>query len=283
VQRSTYVDEILAWRMEQDEALRRRDGWLALAGLHWLAEGSQSAGSSPGVELRLPASAPAQLGAFEVRGGQVFFSRDPSLPTPLEGERSDGAALRPDNSQDPDFLRVRDVTLVVIERAGRLGLRVWDNARRERTSFSGRSWFPIDRAWSVEARFEGAPVGRTILVPSQIGDLTEEPLQGRAMFTLADQTASLQAVPTEDGKLWFLFEDATNGESTYPAGRFLVAKLAEAGLTILDFNRAYNPPCAFTPFATCPLPPEGNRLPMRVEAGERFRQDEIRSDAPEGG
>jgi len=264
------MDEILAWRQEEDEALRRRDGWLALAGLHWLAEGSQTAGSSAGVELRLPASAPAHLGAFEVRGGQVFFNRDSSLPTPLEGERSDGVALRPDVSEHPDFLRVGEVTLLVIKRAGRLGLRVWDNARRERTSFSGRSWFPVDRAWFVEALFEAAPGGRTILIPNQIGDLTEEPLQGRATFTLAGQTASLQAVPSEDGKLWFLFEDATNGETTYPAGRFLVAEPAQAGYTILDFNRAYNPPCAFTPFATCPLPPEGNRLPLWIEAGERY-------------
>jgi uncharacterized protein (DUF1684 family) len=86
-------------------------------------------------------------------------------------------------------------------------------------------------------------------------------------------------VPAEDGKLWFLFEDATNGETTYPAGRFLVAEPAQAGPTILDFNRAYNPPCAFTPFATCPLPPEGNRLPMRIEAGERYRQDAGRPHA----
>ena len=276
---AAYVDEILAWRREKDKALRRRDGWLALAGLHWLAEGSQTAGSSDGADLRLPASVPPRLGSFEVRHGQVFFRRDRSLPTPLEGERSDGAALRPDDSEDPDFLRAGEVTLVVIQRAGRLGLRVWDNARRERTSFRGRSWFDVDRAWSVQARFEVAPGGRRVVVPNQLGDLTEEPLLGSATFSLAGRAARLQAVPTGDGKLWFLFEDATNGETTYPAGRFLVAEPAEAGLTLLDFNRAYNPPCAFTPYATCPLPPKANRLRMRVEAGERYRADEARPHA----
>ena len=252
-----------------------------MTGLHWLAEGSQTAGSSDGVELRLPASVHPHLGAFEVRHGQVFFSRHPSIPTPLEGERSDGGALRMDDSEDPDFLRVGEVTLVVIERAGRLGLRVWDNARLERTSFRGRFWFPVDQTLSIQARFDAAPGGQRILIPNQIGDLTEEPLLGRATFTLAGQTASLQAVPTGDGNLWFLFSDATNGETTYPAGRFLVAEPAKAGLTVLDFNRAYNPPCAFTPYATCPLPPQGNQLPVRVEAGERYGEDESRSHAPD--
>ncbi len=269
-----YVDEILAWRRERDESLCRRDGWLALAGLHWFAEAAQSAGSADGVDIRLPASAPRSLGTFEVRQGKVSFRRDPSLRAPLEGEPSDGAPLQPDVSEHPDYLRLGDVTLVVIERGGRLGLRVWDNARPERTTFRGTTWFPVDRAWSVQARFEPAAGGRRILVPNQLGDLNEEPLLGTAIFSVRGDTATLQAVP-EDGKLWFLFADATNGKTTYPSGRFLLADPPEDGLALLDFNRAYNPPCAFTSYATCPLPPHGNQLPMSIEAGESYGSERV--------
>lgn len=265
-----YVEEIVAWRREEDEALRRRDGWLALAGLHWLAEGTQSAGSGDGVDILLPASVPRSLGTFELRHGRAFFRRDPSLPAPLDGEPVAGEPLRPDVDVHPDFLRLGDITLTVIERAGRLGLRVWNNARPERTTFRGRTWYPADRAWSVRARFEPAAGRRMILVPNQLGDLNEEPLLGTASFTLNGGTGILQAVPNEDGKLWFLFADATNGKTTYPSGRFLVARPAEDGPVLLDFNRAYNPPCAFTPYATCPLPPQGNHLPMSIEAGETY-------------
>ncbi len=272
-----YVDQILAWRQEKDESLRGRDGWLALAGLHWLIEGTQSAGAGDEVDLRLPASMPRSVGTFEVRHSLVFFHRDPSLETPLEGEPSAGEPLRSDVDDHPGFLRLGAVTVAVIERAGRLGLRVWDNARPERTTFVGRTWYPVDLAWSVQARFEPATAGRRILVPNQIGDLNEETLLGTASFTINGAEAALHAVPNEDGKLWFLFADATNGRTTYPSGRFLVADLPEDGLTTLDFNRAYNPPCAFTPYATCPLPPKGNQLAMAIEAGESYGSEEPRT------
>jgi len=273
----SYADDILTWRREKEDALRRRDGWLALAGLHWLEPGSHTAGSSETVDIRLPASAPPRLGTFDVHSGQVLFRRDASLATPLQGEPP-GGALRPDTSEAPDFLRIGAVTLVVIERAGRLALRVWDNDRPQRSSFPGRAWFPIDPSWSVTVDFETATAGRTITIPDEVGGLTEEPLLGTATFAIAGQPARLDAVPSEDGKLWFLFVDATNGESTYKAGRFLVAEPPHVGLTTLDFNRAYHPPCAFTAYATCPLPPDGNRLPMRIEAGERLPDGETGPD-----
>jgi uncharacterized protein (DUF1684 family) len=277
---SAYADEIQAWRQGKDEPLRRRDGWLALAGLHWLEPGSHTAGSSAEVDILLPASVPARLGALEVRHGQVFFRRDASLSSPFPAEPADGAALQNDAAEKPDFLRVGAVTLVVIQRADRVGLRVWDNDRPQRLSFPGRSWFPVETAWSVTASFETTAAGQTIRVPNQVGGLTDEPLLGMAAFTIAGQSARLQAVPAEDGRLWFLFGDATNGDTTYPAGRFLVADHAQAGRLTLDFNRAYNPPCAFTPYATCPLPPPGNQLAMRIEAGERFAKAEVPHASP---
>jgi len=268
-----YLEELLSWRRQKEDDLRRRDGWLALAGLHWLTEGNQSAGAGQQVDLRLPPPAPAVLGDFEVRGGKVFFRSATPLASGLEGAPPVGQPLQPDTAEDPTFLRVGELTLIVIERGQRIGLRVWDNARRERTAFVGRSWYPPDPAFRIEADFDAAAGADTIPVPDVIGNITLEPLLGTARFTLEGRPASLRAVPTGEDRLWFLFADATNGSTTYPAGRFLVAEPPRDGVAVLDFNRAYNPPCAFTPFATCPLPPEGNRLTVPVAAGETYSHE----------
>jgi uncharacterized protein (DUF1684 family) len=268
---SAYLERLLSWRRQKDDDLRRRDSWLALAGLHWLAEGRQTAGSAGSAEVRLPPSSPDRLGDFEVRRGQVFFHPAPFVR--LDGLPSQGEALRADTADAPTFLRVGDLTLVVIERGLRLGLRIWDNGRLTTIGFAGRTWFAPDPAWIVEASFEPADKLATIPLPSVTGDLADEALLGTAHFLRRDLAASLQAVPSDGGRLWFLFGDATNGPTTYPSGRFLVAEPPRNGTAVLDFNRAYNPPCAFTPFATCPLPPSGNRLPFPVEAGELYQHD----------
>jgi len=268
---AVYLDRLLNWRRQKDDDLRRRDSWLALAGLHWLAEGRQSVGAAATADIRLPLSSPDRLGDFEVRRGQVFFHPAPSLH--LGGLPPQGEALRADTADDPTFLRVGDLTLVVIERGLRLGLRIWDNGRLTTIGFSGRTWYAPDEAWIVEASFEPADGPATIPVPNVTGDFADEVLLGTAHFNMRDQAVSLQAVPSDGGRLWFLFGDATNGPMTYPSGRFLVAEPPRNGAAVLDFNRAYNPPCAFTPFATCPLPPSGNSLPFPIEAGERYRHE----------
>jgi hypothetical protein len=265
---SAYLENLLSWRRQKEKDLRRRDSWLALAGLHWLAEGRQSAGANDTADLRLPPSSPDRLGDFEVRHRRVFFhSADPSQ---IEGVPAQGEPLLPDTSEDPTFLRVGDLTLVVIERAGRFGLRVWDNSRLATTAFRERSWYAVDRTFVIEAPFEPASGGSTIPIQSVTGDVTDERLLGTARFSIGDRPASLRAFATDGGQLWFLFADPTNESTTYAAGRFLVAEPERDGRVILDFNRAYNPPCAFTPYATCPLPPPGNRLPFPIEAGETF-------------
>lgn len=262
-----YVEEIVAWRRQMEEKLRQRDGWLSLAGLHWLRPGQQIAGSDPSADVVLPASAPPHLGVFDLHNGSVTFRLVPSSQE-VAGTPQPGDPLLPDTSGRPHTLQVGEVSLRLIERGGRLALRVWDNARPERLGFSGRKWYPIDPGLRVKASFTPSAEGRTILVPDVLGGVTEQPDLGTAGFLLRGHPHSLRAVPADDGLLWFLFEDATNGSSTYRSGRFLVAEAPVVGTTVLDFNRAYNPPCAFTPFATCPLPPEGNRLPISIEAGE---------------
>ena len=256
------------WRRKKDRDLRRRDGWLALAGLHWLPEGRQSAGSHERADIRLPASVPGHVGEFETRHGMVYFH--PATSLPIDGLPAEGSPLQPDTAEEPTYLRLDDVTLMVIERNGRLGLRVWDNARLAAAS-GGRTWFAPDPAFRIQAEFDPGEPGAVVLVADVTGDVSNEPLLGTARFTFRGSPAALRAVPADGDGLWFLFSDTTNGITTYPSGRFLVAPLARQGLVLLDFNRAYNPPCAFTPFATCPLPPEGNRLDFPVEAGEMFR------------
>jgi uncharacterized protein (DUF1684 family) len=264
--------DLLEWRRRKEEDLRRRDGWLALAGLHWLSEGRQTAGAHPTADVRLPAGSPDHLGDFEVVRGQVFFH--PTRPDDVEGAPEPGEPLRPDTDEDATVLHVGEVTLVAIARGHRLGLRVWDNRRLATTTFAGRSWFAPRSDFVVQADFQPAPAEAMIAVPNAIGDVSDEPWLGTASFQLGGVSASLRAVPAGGGRLWFLFADPTNKSTTYPAGRFLVAEAAHADRVVLDFNRAYNPPCAFTAYATCPLPPSGNELPFPIDAGERYEQDD---------
>lgn len=264
-----YRASIEAWRRRKDEDLRARDSWLALAGLYWLDPGRHTVGSSPDSDLRLAPHAPARLGTFHAAGDGVRFELARGVAD-LEGAPAQGELLRPDTHDDPHRLQCGEISLMLVERGGRLGIRVWDNSRPERTRFPGRQWYPIDPTARRVARFESAAAGRTIAVPNQLGGIEETPLLGTAVFDWREMQASLEAVPTGDGGLWFLFADQTNGKETYPAGRFLVGEAAEGGGVVLDFNRAYNPPCAFTEFATCPLPPGANHLPFPIPTGERL-------------
>jgi uncharacterized protein (DUF1684 family) len=264
-----YVADLLQWRSQKEHDLRRRDGWLALTGLDWLSEGRHTVGSDAAAAVRLPAAYPPRLGEFEVADGAVYFRA--STSDSIDGLPSDGMPLRPDTSDDPTFLRLGDLTMVVIDRSGRLGVRVWDNARLTSSHLPSRSWFDPDPRFVLEAEFVPAPVGGTVRVPDETGAVREVTLVGTAHFVVEGIPASLAAIPTEDGRLWFLFNDLTNGTTTYSAGRFLVAGPIDGGRVGLDFNRAYNPPCAFTRYATCPLPPRGNRLDVSIEAGEAYR------------
>ncbi|HMK09033.1 MAG TPA: DUF1684 domain-containing protein [Anaerolineales bacterium] len=265
---AAYLDALREWRERKDDDLRRRDSWLALAGLHWLAEGRHSAGSGAACAIHLPRSAPPVIGEFEVRGGRVWFHASASLPP--QGLPAAVGPLLPDTADDPTYLRLGDITIVVIKRGDRVGLRIWDNQRLASTKSVGRTWYSPNAAYLVRCAFEDGEEGATIPVPDVTGAVHDERLLGTARFEIAGRREQLRAVPADDFRLQFLFADPTNGLATYPAGRFLVADPAVGGIVTLDFNRAYNPPCAFTDFATCPLPPQGNRLATPIEAGETY-------------
>lgn len=268
---SSYQESILEWRRALEASLRREEGWLALAGLSWLREGENTVGADPASDLALPVgSAPGQVGRIELADGRARLTIAPGVEAMVEGDRIREVSMTPDTEGAPTRVRVGSLTLAVIRRGKRWGLRVWDRNSPARASFSGREWYPIDEAYRVEARFLAYDPPRMLGILDVLGEVEETPCPGCVIFALAGQESQLQVCEADEDGLFFIFRDATSGATTYPAGRFLVSEPAQDGRVILDFNRAYNPPCAFTPYATCPLPPEGNTLPQAIEAGEGY-------------
>ena len=256
-----------AWHQKRLERLRAEDGWLTLVNLHWLEEGDTVAGSAEDAALRLPSSAPARLGTFNRRGLEVRFAPARGVDLSSGGKPFAGGAVRTDATGDPDVLRHGTLQLLAIVRGNRVAVRVRDSAAETRRNFHGIPRFPVRADWRKDARFERAAPGGTVSIPNVLGEVEDVPLAGTATFTHQGKDYRLEAT-REGDKLFFVFGDLTNRKETYGAGRFLYADGPVDGRVVLDFNRAYNPPCAFTPYATCPLPPRQNKLPIQVDAGE---------------
>lgn len=257
--------EVEEWRAGRYEALRRDHGWLTLSGLAWLKPGVNRVGSDPGSDAVLPGG-PAQVGTVTVTGDGVVAEGS----WLHDGRPVHGLPLIDDRDGQQTLLELGSLRLCLIERGGRLALRTWDLDAPARRNFAGVDHWPVDPAWRFDARFEPTP-GRTLAVPDVLGTVDEQASPGDLVFEIAGTTHRLQALsggPT--GELWIVFGDATNGHETYGGGRFLyTAPPSDDARVIVDFNRAYNPPCVFSPFATCPLPWPANVLPARIEAGER--------------
>ncbi len=266
--------ELARWREAREAALRADDGWLTVAGLFWLKPGSNRVGSAADNDVVLPAPAPAHALHVESSGETLRYTLEPDA----RGVTSDGAPaaasglLRPDSDGAPTLLAFGPVTLHVIRRGERLGVRVRDRDSAARRDFKGRQWYAPDPRWRITARFEPHARPSRVRVPNVLGQVNEMTSPGTVVFTLDGREVRLTPVlETDDAEeLFFIFKDGSSGHGTYPAGRFLYTPLPRDGTLSLDFNRAVNPPCAFTPWATCPLPPEGNRLSQVISAGERF-------------
>jgi len=257
--------EVEGWRDGRYAALRRDLGWLTLAGLHWLRPGPSRVGSARDADVVLP-SGPPVVGVVEVATTGVTATGD----WLHEGQRVDRLPLVSDQEGEATLLELGDLRQCLIERSGRPALRTWDLASPARRAFSGIDHWPVDPAWRLAARLDATP-GRTITVPDVFGGTDDQESPGDLVFEVGGQTHRLQVLPGGDaGELWLIFGDATNGDETYGGGRYLYTSPPDAdGRVIVDFNRAYNPPCVFTPYATCSMPWPANRLPIRVEAGER--------------
>jgi uncharacterized protein len=268
-----YTAAIQGWRADRETRLRAEGGWLTVAGLFWLKEGTNTFGTDPASDIVLPKdSAPAHAGAFELDKGTATVQAEPGVGLTCEGKPVIRRALRSDRGgEDPDTLKLGRLTMFVIERGGRYAIRLRDTESKMRREFTGLHWFPVKEPYRVTARYVSYPALKPITVPNILGATEKMPSPGYAVFTLDGKEVRLEGVLEEPNatQLFFIFKDGTSGKETYPAGRFLYSDLPKHGEIVLDFNKAYNPPCAFTPYATCPLPPEQNRLPMRIEAGER--------------
>jgi uncharacterized protein len=270
VQSSGYVADIARHRAERERELRADDGWLTVAGLFWLKPGRNVAGSAPGSDIVLPAKAPARLGVFELADGKVTFSADPAARVTVRGQRVTTRALDV-RAGEREALRSADLVMFPIVREDRVGLRLRDVASPARRTFKGLDYYPVRPEYRVVGKFTLYPAPRRLTIQNVLGQTPEMENPGYVTFTLNGRQLRLDPVYETDERadLFFMFKDLTSRRDTYPAGRYLHAALPTNGEVILDFNKAYNPPCAFTDYATCPLPPKQNELPVAIEAGER--------------
>jgi uncharacterized protein (DUF1684 family) len=257
-----------AWRARHEVDYRR--DYVSIAGMHDLKEGSNTAGSAAANDIVLPSSVPATLGRFVRQGGRVRFEPAPSADVRV-GDRLVTAALdlRDDSTADPDELLIGDVRLVVHASGDSRMIRVRDPNGPLAKGFLGFAWFPIDARYRVVGRFIPDASPQAMKVANTYGDLDEYRSEGVVEFALAGRTLSLRPFTTRPGRLYFVFRDASAGDETYKAARFLYTDLLADGTTVLDFNMAYNPPCAFNPYTTCPIPLAENRLPVKILAGEK--------------
>jgi uncharacterized protein len=250
----TYQSEITSWRQQREARLRADGGWLTVTGLFWLHEGPNSFGTDPKSDIVLPAG-PPHAGIFDLRGGKVIAKLE-------SGTRE----LRPDTD---DFASAGRQRLYVIDRAGRKGIRVKDPQSPYLRDFHGIEYFPPREDYRVVAHF--VPDPKKVPITNILGQTEPEDSPGYVVFQLQGREYRLRPVLDDPSSpdLFFIFRDLTSEHETYGSGRFLDTPPPKDGQVLLDFNKAYNPPCAFTPYATCPLPPKENRLSVRIEAGEK--------------
>ena len=269
---------LLAWRTHREQRLSAPDGWLTLVGLAWLKPGANTIGSAPDNRIRLSAAAPAHLGVIEVNGNDIRLAA-PAGGFPagvqLDDSPAQAAKLADDEAKKPSKLTVGTLTILLLHRGDRYALRIKDSQAPTRLNFHGLHWYNPDPRYRVEARWIPFVPVKKIPIPSIIGVTDQMPAPGLAEFTLDGKTLQLEPVLEEpDAKqLFFIMRDATSRTTSYGAARFLYTDFPDHGLDqpghlLLDFNRLQNPPCAYTAFATCPLPPEQNRLSIALPVGE---------------
>jgi uncharacterized protein (DUF1684 family) len=278
VQDAGYIEETATWRKGRFDRLRSSDGWLTLAGLYWLQEGDNTFGSSVQNDIVFPAGkAPEHLGTFLLRDGEVrmtvaagveVFHGDKPVRTILMQSDIDGGK--------PTSVRSGTLTWYIIDRNGNLAVRLKDSESELLKSFQGLDYFPVDKKWRVAAQLHAHDRPKSISIATILGTVDEHDSPGTLHFRIGEQSYTLDPIFTSSGQqLSIIFADATSGVETYGGGRFVVVDLPDvSGRTYIDFNRAYNPPCAFTDYSTCPLPPKQNRLDVKIAAGERTFKDE---------
>lgn len=274
-----YVDSVNAWRAARLARLKSDSGWLTISGLYWLEPGKNVLGSDPSSTVLFPKDAsPAKAGVIQLQFHPATRAAEMTLTVvPEAGVKRDSTAVRQepielDKDGSSPVYSLGRLKFWVIQRGQRYAIRVRDPESSIRKQFAGVDTWPVNPAMCVEGQLKPNPKSTYVLVPNIVGYMDSMLAPGVVTFSLGDSTLSLTPVledPVDSTTLFFIFQDATSGKETYGGGRFLYADLEPSGRVVLDFNKAYNPPCAFNPNTTCPLPPEGNVLPIAVRAGEK--------------
>ena len=270
VAQTSFDAENRQWRQKREASLKAEDGWLAVAGLFWLKDGANTFGTSRKHKIVLPRnSAPANVGTLELANGVVTLMVNPGVKVWANKKPVRELELRFDGKTPPESFNVGSLRLSVIKRGDRYGLRVRDKNSPARREFKGLRWFPARESYRVVASFVPDAEPKEVSIMNVLGDELKMKSPGMLSFVFEGKSYQLRPVIEDDRKLFILFRDQTAGKTTYGAGRFLYADLPKDGKVVLDFNRAENPPCAFTLYATCPLPPRQNFLPIAINAGEK--------------
>jgi len=277
-----YGREMEQWRAQRLAELTSETGWLTLSGLFWLKEGRNSVGQGQENDIIVPPDKmPLHLGEFELTNGVVIFETPiPNIfyinDQPIAGNNQPAAAveMKSDAEDKPTVITLRSISFQVIKRGDKLAVRVRDKDNAARKDFAGLEYFPIDLNWRLDAQFEAYNPPKPMPITNVLGMESSESSPGAVKFEVDGQEYRIDAI-TEKGErhLFMIVSDKTSGKDTYPAGRYLYVDPPDAsGRIVIDFNKAFSPPCAFTKFATCPLPPRQNRLPFAIEAGEKYQK-----------
>jgi uncharacterized protein len=267
-----HAKAVQAWRERADQSLRRDNGWLTLAGRFPMKPGVNTFGTGEGNDIVFPKGlGPERMGTITVEPGNVKVKMAEGLVMTTKDGQAYTERDMGTRTDDRDWVQIGRASFHVIEREGRYILRLADKESEVRKRFGGRVWYDVKDGYYVKAKYVPYDPPRKVSIVNVIDEVSEEPAPGYVEFKLHGKTHRLDAVGDDDG-LFFVFRDATAGKGTYPPGRFLyVDKKPKPGETfMLDLNRAYNPPCAFSEFTTCPLPPKQNILKVKVEAGEKY-------------
>jgi len=267
---SDYMTTIEKWRSDEAADLKKEDGWLTLAGLFWLKDGVNTVGTGSQFDVRLTDNfTQGKFGEIDFKNGVATLKVASGVKAESDGKPVSTIDLVSDEKGKPSEIRVGSQMFYLIRREDRFGIRLKDNQSKARVAFKGLNWFPVDESFRVQAHLEAFPEPKELMVPNVLGGHFKMKSPGLLRFALQGRPYSLQPVLQDDGSLFIIFRDPSNSSETYSAGRFLNADKPVNDKTTLDFNKAENPPCAFTPYATCPLAPEGNDLPIAIKAGEK--------------
>jgi uncharacterized protein (DUF1684 family) len=265
---SSYQESVEHWRQSYEAKLRADDGWLTVSGLFWLHEGENRFGSDAGNDVVFPfAVVPATAGHFDLHAGKTMVYVNPGVPITVGGKPVASMELRPDSKQDR--LVIGDLTFFVHASGGRFGIRLKDKNSLLRKEFKGLHWYPVNDAYRFTARYVAYASPRQVEIETTLGDHEKLSLDGYVTFSLGGKEYRLDAEKDNSGGLFIVFRDLTSKTETYQSARFLDTDPPKDSAVEIDFNKAYNPPCAYNPYTTCPLPSPGNRLQIEIPAGEK--------------